>query len=90
LIGVNNFFVKHILSIVYFTALTDKPMLDQKNIAGGYLGGGGGGGNNGGVDGAADCLALEGRSRRQAVRRPAAAAVACGGGVQQGAWLCPL
>jgi hypothetical protein len=60
LIGVNNFVVKHILSIVYFTALTDKPMLDQKDIAGGHLGGGGGGGgNNGGVDGAAVGLAAE-------------------------------
>ena len=29
-IGVNNFDVKYILSIVYFTALMDKPMLDQK------------------------------------------------------------
>ncbi len=29
-IGVKNFVVKHILSIVYFTTLMDKPMLDQK------------------------------------------------------------
>jgi hypothetical protein len=58
-IGVNNFVVKHILSIVYFTALTDKPMLDQKNIAGGHLGGGGGGGNDGGIDGAAVCSEAE-------------------------------
>ena len=59
LIEVNNFVVKHILSIVYFTASMDKPMHDQKNIAGGHLGGGGGGGNNGGVDGAAVCSAEE-------------------------------
>jgi hypothetical protein len=59
LIGVNNFIVKHILSIIYFTALMDKPMLNQKNIAGGHLGGGGGSGNNGGIDGAAVCLAVE-------------------------------
>jgi hypothetical protein len=51
-IRVNNFVVKHILSVVYFTALTDKPMLDQKKFAGGHLSGGGcGGGNNGGVGG---------------------------------------
>jgi hypothetical protein len=85
LIGVNNFIVKHILSIIYFTALTDKPVLDQKIIAGGHLGGGGGGGNNGGVEGAAVCLMVEtaasgqqgGPSRWRVVGRPAAAAVAC-------------
>jgi hypothetical protein len=49
LIGVNNLAIHTV--ILYFTASTDKPTLDQIYIAGGHLGGGGGAGNDGSDEG---------------------------------------
>jgi hypothetical protein len=49
LIGVNNFAIHTV--ILYFTASTDKPMLNQIYIAGGHLGGGGGICNDGSDEG---------------------------------------
>jgi hypothetical protein len=70
-IGVNNFAIHTV--ILYFTASTDKPTLDQIYIAGGHLGGGGGAGNDG-SDG--------GRRRRRragaAGRQAAASALSSG------------
>jgi hypothetical protein len=49
LIGVNNFAIHTV--ILYFTASTDKPTLDQIYIAGGHLGGGGCACNDGSDEG---------------------------------------
>jgi hypothetical protein len=49
LIGVNNFAIHTV--ILYFTASTDKPTLNQIYIAGGHLDGGGSAGNDGSDEG---------------------------------------